>query len=65
MIKLENFMRGLPENIKHYLTHIGIVNGEQDYINKKFILENMCPESNGCRVIAIRALDYIKKYRGK
>ncbi|MEK6935887.1 MAG: hypothetical protein AABW67_03800 [Nanoarchaeota archaeon] len=67
MIKLENFIRGLPADIKHYPSHIGGVIGDQDYNNKKFILDGMCLGSKGigCRVLAVRALDYINKYRGK
>ena len=67
MIKLENFLKGLPVDIKHYLSHIGVVNDGQDYNNKKFILEGMCSGNNGkgCRVLAVRALDYINKYGGK
>ena len=63
-ITSKNLMRGLPGDIKHYLNHIGVITGEQDYINKKFVLECMCSKSRGCGVVAVRALDYIQK-RGK
>lgn len=61
--KLESMMRGFPDNVKHYLMHIGVINGEQDYLNKRFILEGLCPESKACKIFAIRALDYIRDFR--
>lgn len=66
MMKLEFLTRGLPENVKHYLHHIGVVTCEQDYQNKIVVLKKICPKnSKACLACSIVALDFIRGYNGK
>ena len=48
-------------SVLHYLSHIGKVNGEQDYENKKFVLGKLCKDGELEEAVAcLNSIEWIK-----